>query len=243
MRWSSVHLGSMVVLVVGLASCSQFGSSNPSESDYRVARARLGGSAGLVPSGFLRDYSHLLPTQNAAAQGAFTYINHNVDFAPYSLLMIEPVEVYLNKEVAAQRTSASSLDQLGGYLDDELRKTLGFVFPIVKKPAFGVLRVRVAITDVKPDWPSIPSGIEEMKLSGGTIEAEIVDSRTGEQVVAFLDPFEKKSLSAKLGITNSTPVKEVLHRWVFLLRDTLDVARGFHSGASLTGTGQPTSAQ
>jgi hypothetical protein len=120
-------------------------------------------------------------------------------------------------------------------------EALGTAYPLVTEPGSDVLRVRLAITDIKTSNPAM-SGITTVLpvglaisvakkaatgaytgVGGASMEVEILDSTTNELLVAGIDTFDGSKMSgfSKLGAT-----KEAFEFWAQRLRVTLDKAHG-----------------
>ncbi len=123
--------------------------------------------------------------------------------------------------------SASPSGFLGDYSDFE--------------PGPGVMVVRAAITDVVPTRPllnlatSVPpargASMAKRVITGThlfvgrvSIEAEVLDSVTGERLVAYVDRAAGGKMNPVRGLTTWGQVKAALDDWAAKLRQGLDTA-------------------
>ena len=157
------------------------------------------------PSGFLGDYSLL--QEGAEGQAALTYVNPQTDFAAYDKVMIDPVTIWWEKDADIPEPARKELQGLADHLFATLVKALQDDYEIVDKPGKGVLRLRFAITEARRTevvTEMVSSGFSQMPgtlMSRGmtmntrtrvfagkaAIEGEIVDSRSGERLLAAVD--------------------------------------------------------
>jgi hypothetical protein len=124
--------------------------------------------------GFLSDYSHLRPETESRSR----YWPPDNRLAQYSQFIVDPVPVYLDDETLAKLDPDTNLAELSQYMHDAMVKALEPHYPVAGAtpgPATG--RIRMALTHLKKGGPFAPGAVG--------IEAELVDSQTGKQVVAL----------------------------------------------------------
>ncbi len=154
-------------------------------------------------TGFLSDYSQLTPGGDDRA--ALLYIKPNVNFQVYNKLMFERFVVMLSDSATYKEVDPAMLKELTDYYQNAVFTAVKDGYMIVDQPGPDVLRVRIAITELKPSNPTantmstiIPVGIivagATKATSGdnlGTGEAgtefELLDSVTGERLAAAVD--------------------------------------------------------
>ncbi len=192
----------------------------------------------IEPTGFLSDYSKLQPGQGD--QPLKRYVDPTVDFSKYKKVMIDKVIFYFKNDSREIGIDPDELKMLADYFHDCLIKNLQDRYPVVSKPGPDVLRIRVAITNVKAGNPVLgaasavlPVGVavnalsnvttgESINVGEATIEAEFLDSETGKVVAAIMD--------RKVGSTYSTGsvkgkwghAKQAFQEWAQKLRKWLD---------------------
>ena len=151
-------------------------------------------------SGFLGEYDGLVTGGSDSA--LYSYIKPGLSLAEYTQVIIEEPEILLSDE------TLQDID------DDDISTVVAFanqaserfqeVIPVTGEPGPGILRLRWAITDLKPASKAnlatgllIPGRVISKALEQGTdtylfvgqigIEAELVDSVTGERLMAAVD--------------------------------------------------------
>ncbi len=197
-----------------LAACSSSSAPEPSEPEQFE----------FMPSGFLSTYKNLTQTRNVP--GAYSYVNDARPLRRYTMVMLEPVEVHLvDRSDGRAQVEEIRLQALARHFENEIKESLGNSYPVVKQPGYGVLRVRAAITDAIPEEGSrIWSGDG---IAGLLIEAELLDSTSGEQVAAYVDAFNKGRVFGSLfGAHGCTDSERCLDLWARKLRGKLDTSRG-----------------
>lgn len=151
-------------------------------------------------SGFLGDYKGL--ETGGPDSAVYFYAKPGLSLADYTRVIIEDPEILLSEET------------LEDIEDEDIATVVAFakqagesfqeVIPVTEEPGPGVLRVRWAITDLKPaSKANIATGLllparvvsKALKVGTGTylfvgqigVEAEVVDSVTGERLIAGVD--------------------------------------------------------
>lgn len=216
-------LSGILVLVIALAlsGCSASGMKN------------------VEKTGFLNNYSQLQPGTDDRA--ALLYIKPNVDFKQYNKLMFERVVVLLADSAETREIDPAMLKEMTDYYQNALFNAVKGGYEIVDQPGPGVMRVRVAITELKPSKPVantlssiIPVGIvaagATKAVSGdnlGTGEAgtemELLDAVTGERLAAAVD----KRQGGKMVFRGKwEDTKDAFDFWAKRFRERLDEARG-----------------
>ena len=161
-------------------------------------------------SGFLGDYSQLQPGRGDQAQ--LVYINPQADFSSYENVIVDPVVVWEGKGSDFSDVSPAELQSLARDLGAAMREQLGFEFHVVEQPEPGTLRIRIAIV--------------EAKRSSVGIELEVLDSNSGERLVAAADSRGHEgepSGSSRAG----TGARAAFDDWAGRARDRLSAFRRF----------------
>jgi len=160
-------------------------------------------------SGFLSDYSKL----NELSAEHLRWVSE--DLADYEGFIVESVEIRTQRDKPV--LTAEQRAEVAGHIRDRITEILTNVdYDVRDDPHEGVARFRTAITDVhKAKWllnlhPG--SKLSGIGLGGATLEAEIVDSVTGEQLAAVVrsgrgNQFELDQLS------ELDDVKDVIDQW------------------------------
>jgi hypothetical protein len=140
---------------------------------------------------------------------ALIWVDPSFDFAKYDKFLIENIQVRLADDTAYKAVDPTELKALTDYLYDAIVKALKPTYKVVSKPGPGVLRVRIAITNLVPTKPEysvvalvvpyatvadIASGAAAGGPVGSTaylgrtgIAGSLADSRTNRVVAEYAD--------------------------------------------------------
>ncbi len=183
-------------------------------------------SGGVVRTGFLTDYSRL----RAESDTSLRYIN-KAALGAYSGFIVEPVEVHFHSGAKAieQRTEGKLTEQelrdLRNYMHSALIKAVqNSGRAVVYQPAGAVARIRVALTDIeKTGALSIlpQASLAGVGLGGVSMEAEIIDSMTGEQIGAVVEA-QKGSRVPFSNLGEWTTAKKIMDDWAKRLQKRLE---------------------
>jgi len=174
----------------------------------------------LTRTGFLNNYSGLREDENS--KGMRIYKNPYVDIGQrYSKVMISPVQIRLDPTLEGDALTEEDRKKLGDYFYDQLRERLTEMYKISDAPGSDVLILRAAITDVLPNkvylnlhWTTTLYGAG---IGGASLEAELVDSLSGERMMAFVDARKGKKINYFRGVTKWGHTKEVLKKWAKIM--------------------------
>lgn len=162
-----------VLLVSGLAllgGCA---------SDYKVS-----------PSGFLASETYTSLEEGEAREQLVTWSNDQVDVADYRGFLVDPVELKLDDDADARNISPEKMAELSEYFHGQVVDFLGSDHEIATEPGPEVLRVRIAVTDVKEALVLLnihpATSISGLGLGAAAMEAEVSDSESGEVVFAMM---------------------------------------------------------
>ncbi|MDO9263439.1 MAG: DUF3313 domain-containing protein [Desulfosalsimonadaceae bacterium] len=192
-------------------------------------------------TGFLGDYSRLRP--GASGQAQWVYRNPTADFAKYSKIMIDPIGVWAAPKSKLAALPEKNVAAVLSYLDGALRRELSKDYAIVTKPGPDVMRLRIALTEARGAKvvlntlsSVIPIGlaVSILKLAAtGThsavgevnMEAELLDSQTGEQLGAAIDGRAGRKVIASGNFTKWGDVQDAFDFWAERLRLRLEELR------------------
>ena len=170
------------------------------------------GSEGTARTGFLTDYSRL----RAESSTSLRYINDRA-LAKYSSFIVDRVQVHFHSGSKSKgKLTQQQIGDLTSYMHANIVvavKNSGN--KVVYQPAPGVARIRVALTDIKktnavnilPQASLLGAG-----LGGASMEAEIVDSMTGEQIGAVVES-QKGSRIPFSNLGEWTTAKKIMDDW------------------------------
>ena len=197
-------------------------------------------------SGFFTDYSQFRKGKGDEAQLVYTNPAALTNFAHYNTIMIDSISVYALKKSRLAKLDKEQVESLVGYLHQALVTELGKDYQIVDKPGPDTLRLRVALTEARgsnvvldatttiiPQFRLLSSGaqlIADTAAVVGTarVEAELLDSVTGERLVAAVD--ERSGSKALKGVFNKwSDVQDAFTHWAVRARTRFAALR---SGAA-----------
>jgi hypothetical protein len=169
----------------------------------------VGCATGMPKSGFLADYSGFEEAPEDALiwryvdpdgrrhqmKGRIWADRRNLDaLGNYERVMVDPVVVHFRKGAEGTWVSPERLDKVTKFIRDTLVSALEDRYPIVDEPGEGVLRVRLAVTDLRPaqkyrtpdaDQHAVKAWANS-RPGGATTEGEAIDSVSGERVAALI---------------------------------------------------------
>ena len=183
------------------------------------------GSEGAARTGFLTDYSQLRKESSSTLRN----VNQR-SLAKYSSFIVDPVEVHFPRgsKAVEHRTNGKltqrQLTDLTNYMHAKIVEAVrNSGNKIAYQPTAGVARLRVALTDL--DRSSAASLMPAAKIigagvGGASMEAEIVDSMTGEQIGAVVESKTGSKMPfANLGEWDAA--KQVINDWAKRLQARL----------------------
>ena len=174
-------------------------------------------------TGFLSDYSKLESESNVS----YKYIAPNNALGNYSKFIIDPVAIHFYDESKGGKVKEKDLTAMQDYMHDVLVNAIEDKYEIAYASGPGVARLRAAITDLKKSrilmkiWPT--TKLVGTGLGGATLEAELVDSQTGEQIGSLVESQVGKRLSLE-GLSSWGDARAVMDRWAARFRQRLDEA-------------------
>ena len=177
-------------------------------------------------SGFLSDYSKL----ETLEEGRVIYVGDHI--GNYDTFIIDPVVILFERDEDYKEFTDEEIDKFLDYalesLTDELTKG-DDGYSIVSEPGPGVGRFRFGLTDVDKTIGllnlSIYTKITGLGLGGLASEGEMVDSETGEQLMAAVR-WNSGSRILRAGYTPTGDAKIAVNEWARDLRKLFDEAHG-----------------
>jgi hypothetical protein len=187
-------------------------------------------------SGFIDSYPKL--ELDPRGGGGQLYIKPGANLGSYHKIMIEPIEIWM---ADASKYKGFSPDDLKAITDEFYRILLTNLepdYPVVSRPGKGVLVLRLAITDVYAKKKKrgllgyTPIGAvagaatgayRKVKLNDATIEAELLDAGSQDQLAVLVD-----KLSVSKGGADQTSWDDIskgLDYYAKRLRARLDADR------------------
>jgi hypothetical protein len=190
-------------------------------------------------SGFLGNYDGLKKGPEGGV--AERYIKSGVDFKKYNKIMLDSVVFFLSPDAEYKGISAEDMKELSDTFNKAVVDALGKAYPLVGEPGPDVMRVRVAITKLKPSSPGsaamttvLPIGLAFSLIKKGAtgefagvgstgIEVEVLDSGTNERIGAAVDYKPGGKMS---GFEKWSASREAFEFWAGRLKTFLDESHG-----------------
>ena len=161
------------------------------------------------------------------------YENPSKSLKEYDKFIIDRVVVHFAPNAEGIGIDPWKVQQVADFFHRELVQALSIRYQVVNTPGPGVLRLRVAITDIKTNTRlmNIHPGTKLLGfgLGGASMEGEAVDSQTGERVLAVVDSRKGgiNPLPSRAAIDTVAHAKEVMRYWVKRFVGRVDKAHGY----------------
>ena len=193
-------------------------------------------------SGFLSTYDGLKQSDEYMVEYAF--INENVDFKSYDKIILDYVVFFAKDDAEYKGLQANEMQQLAEAFHKSIIKALSDKYQFVSGPGPGVMRVRLALTNVEPiklgaDFLTavVPVGVALNLVKVGTkgtsigvgrtsMEAEIFDTQSKMRLLAAIDTDVGKKYSGYKGDTKWSHAEGTFEAWAKDLREMLDKLSG-----------------
>ncbi len=181
------------------------------------------GPKGPQTTGFLSNYSRL----EAVSDTSLRYINPRNTLGNYSKFILDPVAVHFHSKAKGTDISSSELAEIRQYMYAAVHNAILDHYNVVRQPGPGVARIRIAITDIEKSSLAL-NIIPATKLAGAglggvSMEGEVVDSLSGEQIVAVIQSQKGRRLSLE-GLSKWGDAKAVIAGWAQRFKERLDEA-------------------
>jgi hypothetical protein len=177
------------------------------------------------PSGFLGSYAEL--RADPEDPSLLWWERDGFDWQRYRGVLLEPVAVYYHEQAAQREISPADLEMLTDSFRDAVVARLGDEYRVTDEPAADVLRVRCAITEVKPVRPAVNAvtsavAFVAVDIGGAAIEVEFLDSLTGERLAAGVDQKLGKRVDGLTALTRLGHAQQAFDAWARELRAALE---------------------
>ena len=179
------------------------------------------GSEGAARTGFLSDYSRL----QAESSTSLRYINTRA-LAKYSNFIVDPVRAHFHSGSKSKgKLTLQQISDLTSYMNANIiEAVIDSGNKVVYQPAPGVARIRVALTDIqKTNAANIlpQASLLGVGLGGVSMEGEVIDSVTGEQIGAVVES-QKGSRIPFSNLGEWTTAKKIMDDWGKRFRERLE---------------------
>ena len=218
-----------VVLLIGLillVSCASTGKKKAGEATH-------------PKGGFLEGYyERLEPGPKDGAK--LRWLKPEVDFSKYEKFMIDSVVFFLADESEYKGIDGNEMKELTDAFNLELANALKDKYPMVSEPGPDVIRIRIAITDMKLSKPVvsgvtsiIPVGLVVSVVKKGTtgawagsgevgVELLAIDTMTNEVIAAAQD---ERSAGFTERFSKLGSAKDAFEFWAGRIRTFFDNVR------------------
>jgi hypothetical protein len=171
-------------------------------------------SAELSVTGFLSDYSGLKPISDTS----YRYVNPKYDLGNYGSFIVDPVKIIFNKQTNAKVKSWDDMERLRAYMRNAFINALEPRYNAVGvHPRPGAARIRIALTNIERSAP--------FKLGGVSMEVELLDTQTSEQIAALIESQEKGI--PFYGYEPWSGAKTIMDDWAQRFYNRLEEAHGY----------------
>lgn len=175
---------------------------------FTAVLAGCGGSK-LTTTGYLSDYSKL----SAQSDTSLIYVNESA-LKNYSKFIVDPVQIHFHSHAKGKEFESEELATLKQYMYHAVLKALSG--KVTFSPGPGVARLRIALTDIKKSTVVLnilpPAKLTGVGLGSASMEAELLDSVSGNQIAAIVESQKGKRLSLD-GLSKFGDAKGVMDDW------------------------------
>jgi len=175
-------------------------------------------------TGFLTQYNVL--TKDERYKDLYVYKKPGFDSNSYSNFVIDPVVVFFHPEARGSAINPERLKELTDFFQGEIIEQFEIGFKKSDGPQAKTFRIKVAVTDIIPNKPYLnlhwSTTLAGFGIGGAALEAEIVDSQTGERLLAIVDTRKGKRRKYTKGWTKFGHTKDIFTQWAKLLKDMVD---------------------
>ena len=193
-------------------------------------------------SGFLTTYEGLKQTDEYMVE--WVYINEKADFKSYNKLVLDYVVFFVKEDAEYKGLQIDEMQQLAEAFHKSIIKELSDKYQFVSEPGPGVMRIRLALTDVQPIKPTInfltsvvPVGLALNVVKVGatgtsigvgktSMEAEIFDTQSKMRLAAAIDENIGGKYTGYKGDTKWAHAEGTFEAWAKDLRKFLDNLTG-----------------
>ena len=176
-------------------------------------------------SGFLGNYTGLEP--DPTDDSLLWYEVDDFNWLNYRGIMLDPLVIFFSPQAENRQIETDQIQALADYFTEAVKAELGDDHPIVDKAAPDVLRIRPALTDVKPANPAVNVVTAvalpvRFDLGGAAIEVEFLDSESGERLAAMVDRKAGSRMKAWQGFSKWGDARASFRQWAKELKVALE---------------------
>lgn len=172
------------------------------------------------PSGYLSSYDDLTELK----PGVQSYKSERL--AEFSRFIVDPVAILPARTLAGVTIDEFTRQRLATELQEEVRDTLRLAGKLnpTNAPGPGVARLRAAVTELARTVK--PNRAREGQLGGATVEAEVLDSESGERLGTVIVSEVSAESDETVGSNDDTysDVRIVFRSWAARINKWLEPA-------------------
>lgn len=178
-------------------------------------------------SGFLSNYDNLVEVPTGDDDLFKTsWVGDGLSSGKYSALMIDPI-VYFPAPMTSEKVTSDVLSEVLSYTNSSIRQSAENTGKLVDKPGPGVARLRLAITGASIDDTGLtalqylPIAFVASAATGNldnlaahlTVEAEVIDSVSGELLSTTVLVGVGKEVEDEEAVLTFDMVQPVIEKW------------------------------
>lgn len=185
-------------------------------------------------SGFLSDYSQLKSVDVGDDSQLTRYISKELKSRNYTQVMFDPISYYPAPKTTDTVTK-EVLGEISQYFNKTISTEIAKEMPVVNEAGEGTLRFKMAITSVKildkelAVYQYVPIAFLINAAKGGLtdvevhfqIEAEIVDSLTGEVMGSAVKSGVGETLANETTSLTLANLKPLIDKWAKVMQNTI----------------------
>jgi hypothetical protein len=212
----------LVALAFSISACSSTSSDNKNDEPSSNH------------SGFLSNYSQLKSADVDDDSKLTRFISKELKARNYTKVMLDPISYYPAPQ-ATDTVSQQVLGEISQYFNKAVSTAIAKEIPVVNDAGKGTLRFKMAITNVKirdkelAVYQYVPIAFVINAASGGLsdvevhfqIEAEVVDSLTGEIMASAVKSGVGETLSNEETALTLANLKPLIDKWAKVMQNTI----------------------
>ncbi len=212
----------LVALALSLSACNSTSSDNSNDEPLKNH------------SGFLSDYSQLSSVDVGDDSQLTRFISKELKARKYTKVMLDPISYYPAPQ-ATDTVSQKVLGEISQYFNETVSTAVAQEVAVVTEAGEGTLRFKMAITGVKildkelALYQYVPIAFVINAAKGGLsdvevhfqIEAEVVDSLTGEVLASAVKSGVGETLANETTALTLANLKPLIDKWSKVMQNTI----------------------
>ena len=212
----------LVALAFSLSACSSTSSDNSNDEPSKNH------------SGFLSDYNQLKSVDVDDDSTLTRFISKELKARKYTKVMLDPISYYPAPQ-ATNTVSQKVLGEISQYFNKTISTAVAQEVTVVTEAGEGTLRFKMAITGVKildkelALYQYVPIAFVINAAKGGLsdvevhfqIEAEVVDSLTGEVMASAVKSGVGETLANETTALTLANLKPLIDKWAKVMKNTI----------------------